>query len=60
MDRVVKDKVKQECHRVLTLSAACLTKGAGTAAMDQSNAEWAVLKTKTMVLSDLLAVFRAS
>ena len=61
VNRVVKDKVEQECHRVLTLSAACLTDGAAkTAAMDELNAQRAVLKNKTMALSDLLAVFRAS
>jgi hypothetical protein len=61
VNRVVKDKVEQECHRVLTLSAACLTNGtATTASMDELNAERAVLKNKTMALSDLLAVFRAS
>ena len=61
VNRVVKDKVEQECHRVLTLSAACLTGGAGKmAAMDELKAERAVLKNKTMALSDLLAVFRAA
>ncbi|MEP6887178.1 MAG: hypothetical protein ABI945_02540 [Nitrospirales bacterium] len=61
VNRVVKDKVEQECHRVLALSAACLTNGAAkAAAMDELNAERAVLKNKTMALSDLLAVFRAS
>src|ERR1043166_3481129 len=29
VNRVVKDKVEQECDRVLELSAACLTNGAG-------------------------------
>ena len=33
--------------------------GADTARMDEVNAERAVLKNKTMALSDLLAVFRA-
>jgi hypothetical protein len=61
VNRVVKDKVEQECHRVLTLSATCLTDGAATtAAMDELHAERAVLKHKTMALSDLLAVLRAS
>ena len=61
VNRVVKNKVEQECERVLTLSAACLTDGATkTAAMDELSAERAVLKTKTMALSDLLAVFRAT
>lgn len=61
VNRVVKDKVEQECHRVLTLSAAYLTDGAATtAATDELRAERAVLKHKTIALSDLLAVLRAS
>jgi hypothetical protein len=61
VNRVVKEKVEQECHRVLALVEACLTDGVGkTAAMDELKAERAVLKTKTMALSDLLAVFRAT
>ena len=61
VNRVVKDKVEQECQHVLTLSAACLTDGpAKTSAMDELSAERAVLKNKTMALSDLLAVFRAT
>lgn len=58
---VVKGKVEQECNRVLALAAACLTDGAGrTAAMEALKEERAVLKHKTMALSDLLAVFRAA
>jgi hypothetical protein len=61
VNRVVKEKVEEECHRVLALSAACLTGGAAKAAvMDELIAERAVLKNKTMALSDLLAVFRAT
>ncbi|HZC81478.1 MAG TPA: hypothetical protein VE222_07115 [Nitrospiraceae bacterium] len=61
VNQVVKGKVDQECNRVLSLTAACLTDGAGkTAAMDQAKTERAVLKSKTMALSDLLAVFRAA
>ena len=57
---VVKEKVEQECNWVLELAERCLTGGAGKmAAMDGLKAERAVLKTKTMALSDLLAVFRA-
>ena len=59
-NRVVKGKVEQECNRVLSLIAAYLPDGAGkTAALDELKAERAVLKNKTMALSDLLAVFRA-
>ena len=61
VNRVVKEKVEQECHRVLTLSGACMKNESATNAMlDQFHAERAVLKNKTMALSDLLAVFRAS
>ena len=61
VNRVVKDKVEQECNRVLVLTAACLTDGAGTtAAMDELKAERTVLKNKTMALSDLLAIFQAA
>jgi hypothetical protein len=57
---VVKSKVEQECNRVLSLGAACLKGGAEKqAALEALQAERAVLKTKTIALSDLLAVFRA-
>jgi hypothetical protein len=73
VNRVVKGKVEQECERVLGLATACLhSRPAGPPAesrqqqaMDRSNqtevlsAERAVLKHKTIALSDLLAVFRA-
>ena len=58
---VVKEKVEQECIRVLALSAACLAGGARqTAAVEAVQEERVALKHKTMALSDLLAVFRAS
>lgn len=57
---VVKGKVEQECTRVLSLGAACLTGGAEKAsALDALKAERVILKHKTVALSDLLAVFRA-
>lgn len=57
---VVKGKVEQECARVLSLGAACLTGGAENAsALHALKAERAILKDKTIALSDLLAVFRA-
>ena len=60
VNRIVKGKVEQECNRVLALAAACLAGGDGKkAAMEELQAERAVLKNKTMALSDLLAVFRA-
>jgi hypothetical protein len=61
VNRVVKNKIEQECDRVLSLAAACLTDESGkTAAIDALKAERVVLKNKTMALSDLLAVFRAA
>lgn len=60
-NRVVKEKVEEECRRVLALAAACLTEGAEkTVALDELKAERSVLKHKTMALSDLLAVFRTA
>ena len=61
VNRVVKNKVEQECDRALSLAAACVTDGSGkTAAIEALKAERVVLKNKTMALSDLLAVFRAA
>jgi hypothetical protein len=60
VNQVVQAKVEQECDRVRALVTACVTEGAATAvALEELKAERAVLKHKTMVLSDLLAVFRA-
>jgi hypothetical protein len=57
---VVRGKVAQECDRVESLVTACLTDGVANAgALDELKAERAVLKNKTLALSDLLAVFRA-
>ena len=60
VNEVVKGKVEQECIRVLSLSAACNGIDGKTASMETLKAERAVLKNKTMALSDLLAVFRAA
>ncbi len=61
VNQVVKAKVEQECNRVRSLIMACLADGAAKAvALDELKAERAVLKHKTMALSDLLAVFRAA
>ena len=61
VNRVVKGKVEQEYTRVLSLVTACLTDGPGkTAALNDLKAERAMLKQKTVALSDLLAVFRAA
>ena len=60
-NQVVKAKVEQECDRVHTLIMACLGDGSGRAvALDALKAERAVLKHKTMALTDLLAVFRTA
>jgi hypothetical protein len=58
---VVKGKVRQECDRVFSLAATCLTAGPReTVVREEVKAERLVLKHKTMALSDLLAVFRAA
>ena len=55
---MVQGKVAQECTRVLALTAACLADGSGkAAAKNELRRERAVLKNKTIALSDLLAVF---
>ena len=57
---VVKKKLAQECDRILALGASCLKAGGGDATTrDTIKAERAILKNKTSVLSDLVAVFRA-
>ncbi len=57
---VVKKKLSEECDRILALGAACLKSGATDAKTRETiQAERAVLKNKTMALSDLVAVFRA-
>jgi hypothetical protein len=60
VNQVIKGKVDQECDRVGSLVTACMKDGvAKPAALDELKAERAVLKHKTLALSDLLAVFRA-
>ena len=57
---VVKNKLAQECDRILSLGATCLKVGAADAKThDAIQAERAILKNKTIALSDLVAVFRA-
>lgn len=61
VNQVVKAKVEHECDRVHSLIMACCEDGAAKAvALDELKAERAVLKHKTMALSDLLAVFRSA
>lgn len=56
---VVTAKMTEESTRVLALGAECMKHGGACASRDALNAERAVLKHKTLALSDLLAVFRA-
>lgn len=60
VNRVVKNKVEQECDRILALGATYM-KGSGNqaAALESVKAERAILQNKTVALSDLLAVFRS-
>lgn len=57
---VVKKKIGEECDRILALGATCLKTGAADARTREAiQVERAVLKSKTIALSDLVAVFRA-
>lgn len=57
---VVKSKVEKECKDVLALGAAILKGGhERTAAMAPMQEQRAILRHKTIALSDLLGVFRA-
>jgi hypothetical protein len=57
---VVKSKVEKECKDVFALGTAILKGGHDRAsAMEPMQAQRAILRNKTIALSDLLAVFRA-
>jgi len=57
---VVKRKLTEECDRILALGASCLRSGPPDAKTREAiQSERAVLKQKTIALSDLVAVFRA-
>jgi len=57
---VVKRKLADECDRILALGASCLKSGATDTKMrEMIHDERAVLKNKTIALSDLVAVYRA-
>lgn len=61
VNRVVRGKIEAECNRIRSLIETCLAGGVSHAAALQAlNEERAIMKQKTMVLSDLLAVFRAA
>jgi len=57
---VVRQKLAEECDRILALGVSCLKTGTADAKTREAiHAERAVLKNKTIALSDLVAVFRA-
>lgn len=57
---VVRNKLAQECDRILALGNDCLKTGTPDAQTRNAIlAERAILTNKTIVLSDLVAVFRA-
>jgi hypothetical protein len=57
---VVQHKLADDCDRILALGASCLKGGQADPTMrERIQAERAVLKNKTIALSDLVAVFRA-
>jgi hypothetical protein len=61
VNSVVQGKVARECARMLALTTACLAEGSGkAAAKDELRAARAILKNKTVALSDVLAVFRST
>jgi hypothetical protein len=61
MNQVVKRRVEQECDRIASLVTACLREGPGkVGALEELKTERAILKYKTLALSDLLSVFRAA
>jgi hypothetical protein len=57
---VVKQKLTDECDRILALGASGVKSGSADQALRETiQAERAVLRNKTIALSDLVAVFRA-
>lgn len=57
---VVQNKLMEECDRILALGASCLASGADDVTTRETvRSERAVLRNKTIALSDLVAVFRA-
>ncbi len=60
VNRVVMEKVERECARIVALGATCLQGDAQrAAALEEVTRERSTLRSKTIALSDLLAVFRA-
>ncbi len=61
VDPVVKGKLDKECERLFTVGAKSLMGGTEkVAALDVLGAHRVIFQNKTMALSDLLAVYRAS
>jgi DICT domain-containing protein len=57
---VVQKKLAEECDRILALGAACVKSGTADAKVREVvQSERAMLRSKTIALSDLVAVFRA-
>ena len=57
---VVKGKVEKECEQVLAMGTDCLKDGSGGESKSEDlKAERALLRNKTLAMSDLLAVLRA-
>jgi hypothetical protein len=57
---VVQKNLEAECDRILMLGASCLAPGTDDAEIRETvRSERAVLRNKTIALSDLVAVFRA-
>lgn len=57
---VVKRKLTDECDRILTLGASALKSGSGDLKSREAvQAERAILRSKTIALSDLVAIYRA-
>ncbi|MDH5666979.1 MAG: hypothetical protein OEY86_03075 [Nitrospira sp.] len=57
---VVKQKFTEECDRIMALGASCVKSGSVDKAQRETiQAERAILRNKTLALSDLVAVFRA-
>jgi len=57
---VVKKKVGEEYDRILAIGAECVTSGSASGQPREAiQAERAVLRTKSIALSDLVAVYRA-
>lgn len=56
---VVKEKLEEECRRLLSLASACFSDGPqSTVALKQARAEREVLRCKAAALKDLLDVFQ--